>query len=77
MTIKRGDVVKLKSSGPLMTVTGTDENTGGFSGKKPSPVTQVECKWFRMGVRGGSFEREVFSPHSLEVVTEHADSPCG
>ena len=55
---KEGDIVKLKSGSPNMTVTderGTDGN--------------VECKWFA----GSKLQTGRFHPESLEYVEEDGD----
>ena len=44
MEIDRGDVVQLKSGGPLMTVSKIDRSMG--------QTVVAECKWFGSRVRG-------------------------
>jgi uncharacterized protein YodC (DUF2158 family) len=58
MTFRVGDTVKLKSGGPLMTVT----NPGGQTGGK----TVVSCTWFD----GSEVKASVFPPDALEVATK-------
>lgn len=52
--LKLGDVVKLKSSGPSMTVDAINPETGG-----------VLCVWFEKGVQ----KSHVFAPHTLAQAT--------
>ena len=51
-----GEIVKLKSGGPNMTVTGVDNGIEGISG------ATVECSWFG----GRKLERGRFPPRAIE-----------
>lgn len=53
--LKEGDVVRLKSGGPKMTISTMDEVN-----------KRVYCKWFV----NGELKSEKFSPFSLGVVSE-------
>jgi len=53
--LKIGDVVKLKSGGPDMTIKSIDES-GTF----------IRCQWFV----GDKVEADYFSPDSLQLVVE-------
>ena len=57
--LKIGDVVKLRSGGPRMTITG--EATEYANGQ-----TMVECTWFD----GSKKVTDVFPPQVLEVLNE-------
>jgi uncharacterized protein YodC (DUF2158 family) len=54
--LKAGDIVRLKSGGPVMTIQSL--NTGIFD--------QVDCKWFV----NDEVKKSVFNKHSLELVDE-------
>jgi uncharacterized protein YodC (DUF2158 family) len=56
---KKGDVVRLKSGGPKMTVWGPDEAAGGLL-----------CQWFD----GAKPARETFNEESLELANEGSSS---
>ena len=60
-----GDVVKLKSGGPKMTVTGTGKDMYG----KPTVV----CTWFAQ--HDTKRETGVFPVETVEAVTEPPDVP--
>jgi uncharacterized protein YodC (DUF2158 family) len=55
-TFKRGDVVRLKSGGPEMTV---KQEAGD-----PVGLTTVWCEWFA----GDKLEQKPFEPECLEMV---------
>jgi uncharacterized protein YodC (DUF2158 family) len=61
---KIGDIVKLKSGGPDMTV--RDENIHYSTGKLES----YTCQWFA----GKKLEKGSFPPDSLEPVGDNSDS---
>lgn len=54
---KKGDIVKLKSGGPKMTVDDPMSAIGGGT---------VECQWFA----GSKLQQGYFDPESLELFTE-------
>ena len=58
--IREGDLVKLKSGGPMMTVTGTRE--GGY----------LLCEWFD---DKGTAQFATFQPHALRKVSEDDNTP--
>ncbi|ECC5188657.1 YodC family protein [Salmonella enterica] len=60
MEFKVGDLVRLKSGGPLMTVEQVGESamTGGEA---------VWCVWFEMVGKNQVVKRETFSPCVLEI----------
>lgn len=55
MQLKKGDVVKLKSGGPNMTISFIDNEFG----------TMFECQWFDKG----ELKHATFSPETLEKVS--------
>ena len=60
--IEEGDVVKLKSGGPKMTVT----SIGDFSSVAPSEEKcEAKCLWF---IQGGEIKSHIFNLISLEKV---------
>jgi uncharacterized protein YodC (DUF2158 family) len=63
MAFKVGDVVKLKSGGPLMTVTTTGHHAGGKE--------VVGCAWFDAAKPCA----DVFPPDTLEIVQNPHGSP--
>lgn len=62
MSFEPGDVVLLKSGGPLMTVNKVAKDMGG--------VEKVWCDWFEKT----SLKHGTFSPASLEKYTEDSFS---
>lgn len=60
MSFEVGDIVRLKSGGPRMTVTSTGDYLG---------TPSVWCSWFT----GNTHESEVFASGAVEVV--QADDP--
>lgn len=59
MTWNKGDTVKLKTGGPIMTVDNIDE------------LGLCDCKWFR----GGEVNSETFSAEALEQASPGDDKP--
>jgi uncharacterized protein YodC (DUF2158 family) len=64
MAFRIGDVVKLKSGGPLMTVTNPGSTTGEHA--------VVSCSWFD----GTTPHASVFPPDTLEIVENPQGSPA-
>jgi uncharacterized protein YodC (DUF2158 family) len=64
---KKGDVVRLKSGGPEMTVENTGERAmiGGQA---------VWCTWFENSGRKQSLARDTFDPEILEHVSDEVQS---
>lgn len=61
MTIKAGDVVRIKSGGPKMTVVRIWEQYGTVG----ADGTKAYCQWF---TNNGLLESQSFSIDTLEVV---------
>jgi uncharacterized protein YodC (DUF2158 family) len=59
--VKIGDVVKLKSGGPKMTVNNYDVVTGAYNEKEG-----IMCVWFE----GNTPTRQIFHVDTLEVVED-------
>jgi uncharacterized protein YodC (DUF2158 family) len=64
--LKTGDLVVLKSGGPVMTVDAV--NTDIY---EPAKVTGVSCVWFV----GEKLERVRFDPHSIRKAPRAKKSP--
>ena len=60
--LRVGDIVKLKSGGPNMTVAKIDIN---LAAKK----NEIQCKWFA----GKSLQMGTFNPQTLEIVKLSSD----
>jgi uncharacterized protein YodC (DUF2158 family) len=67
MEFKKGDVVRLKSGGPDMTVENVGERAmiGGEA---------VFCAWFENTGRKQTLTRDAFEPESLEKVSNEGGS---
>jgi uncharacterized protein YodC (DUF2158 family) len=62
MSFKEGDVVKLKSGGPKMTVTSVGDQLG---------TPSVWCSWFTAGKNNAG----VFPLGAVEIVSDNNDGP--
>lgn len=61
MDFKPGDVVRLKSDGPLMTINSIDPNSKGIS--------VAYCEWFNQEGHAYELKHAHFSVHTLEKTT--------
>jgi uncharacterized protein YodC (DUF2158 family) len=59
---KRGDLVKLKSGGPAMTVDHAPSDVSGFNGEE---YGDYKCIWFK----GATRDSARFAEHLLEAYT--------
>jgi uncharacterized protein YodC (DUF2158 family) len=57
-----GDIVKLKSGGPNMTVEGYETL---FAGDSSIETNNVQCSWFN----GNTIHKELFQDSALEIAT--------
>jgi uncharacterized protein YodC (DUF2158 family) len=57
-----GDVVRLKSGGPIMTITGIVSEWTGLFNRKPR-IAWIWCSWFDQTDR---CRKETFAPEQLE-----------
>ena len=60
--MKEGDIVKLKSGGPLMTIQVID-SWGIYTGDHDYPKDQAKCFWFD----GNEMKEGIFKLNSLTV----------
>jgi len=62
--MKKGDVVKLKSGGPLMTIQDIDHWGMVYSGMNSYPKDQAQCYWFD----GNEMKEGIFNLESLLLI---------
>lgn len=66
-----GDIVRLKSGGPLMTVRAL--TTASLGSPPDSPRDHVDCQWFdeKQNSKGARFPASALEPDSSSSVSSH------